>query len=174
MSRRFSLLEGKSEPRIADQVDLRFGPQGGFLVDFYHLCEYSAPAGDRIGGADKNVWMESQEKLLKQNHIHEVLGGLQLFLEGEEVCDANASVRVAYRYMTNRPGQFDYRTMLDKGLPIGSGEVESTDRHVIQTRLKLARARWKIENARNMLALRVFRAKGQWDHYRRSTHREAT
>jgi hypothetical protein len=165
MSRRFSVLEGKSEPRIADQVDLRFGLQGSFLVDFYHLCEYLAPAGDRIGGPDKNVWMKSQEKLLRQNHIHEVLEGLQPFLEGEEVYYANAPVRVAYRYMTNRQGQFESRTTLDKGLPIGSGEMESTYRRVIQARLKLARARWKIENARNMLALRVLRAKGQWDHY---------
>jgi len=164
---------GDGAPWIADQVDLRFGSQGSFLVDFYHLCEYLAPAGDRIVGADKNVWMKDQEKLLKENHIHEVLEGLQPFLEGEEVCDANAPVRVAYRYMTNRPGQFDYRTALNKGLPIGSGEVESAHRYVIQARLKLAGAWWKIENARSMLALRVLRANGEWDHYWRSTHQEA-
>lgn len=164
---------GDGAPWIADQVDLRFGPQASFLVDFYHLCKYLAPAGEKIVGTDKNAWMESQKKLLKENHTNEVLEGLQPFLEDQEVCDANAPVRVAYRYMTNRPGQFDYRTALDKGLPIGSGEVESAHRYVIQTRLKLAGAWWKIENARSMLALRILRANGEWDKYWSSTNREA-
>ena len=51
------------------------------------------------------------------------------------------------------------------GLPIGSGEIESAHRYVIQIRLKIAGAWWKIENLDKMLALRVLRANGGWGDY---------
>ena len=65
--------------------------------------------------------------------------------------------------MCGERGQFDHRSALDAGLPIGSGEVESGYRYVIQDRLKIARAWWKEDNAEKMLALRVVRAKNDWE-----------
>jgi hypothetical protein len=50
-------------------------------------------------------------------------------------------------------------------LPIGSGEVESAHRYVIQKRLKLSGAWWTSENAQVMLNLRVTRANGGWHQY---------
>ena len=46
-------------------------------------------------------------------------------------------VRACLRYLSNRPHQLDYKGALEKGLPIGSGEIESAHRYVIQQRLKL-------------------------------------
>ena len=54
---------------------------------------------------------------------------------------------------------------IGKGLPIGSGEIESAHRYVIQERLKLPGAWWKADNADFMLALRVVRANEQWNEY---------
>jgi len=50
-------------------------------------------------------------------------------------------------------------------LPIGSGEIESAHRYVIQQRLKLPGAWWKAANVESMLALRVVRANGDWEKY---------
>jgi hypothetical protein len=86
-------------------------------------------------------------------------------LESPATPDANALVRRCYRYITNRPGQFDYPAALAAGLPLGSGEIESTHRYVIQDRLKIAGAWWKPDNAHCMLALRVNRASGAWNDY---------
>ena len=60
----------------------------------------------------------------------------------------------------NRPEQFDYLGALQAKLPIGSGRIESTHGYVIQERLKIPEAWWKIDNADKMLALRVTRANG--------------
>ncbi|MDP2811282.1 MAG: hypothetical protein Q8O34_14150, partial [Rhodocyclaceae bacterium] len=54
---------------------------------------------------------------------------------------------------------------LAANLPIGSGEVESAHRHVIQERLKLAGAWWKPANAQSMPNLRVLRANHGWQRY---------
>jgi hypothetical protein len=69
------------------------------------------------------------------------------------------------RYLQNRPTQFDYRKALQEELPIGSGKIESAHRYLIQEGLKISGAWWKIDNADKMLALRVCRANGNWDHY---------
>ena len=53
------------------------------------------------------------------------------------IIQGDAPVRDAYRYMANRPGQFNYAQAIADNLPIGSGEVESAHRYVIQKRLKL-------------------------------------
>jgi hypothetical protein len=86
-------------------------------------------------------------------------------MEPEAVPNAEAPVRACYRYLTNRLGQLDYPAALEAGLPIGSGEVESAHRYVIQERLKIAGAWWKEEQAQDMLALRVCRANHDWEAY---------
>ena len=74
-------------------------------------------------------------------------------------------VTVCNRYIRNRPQQFDYPGALQAGLPIGSGRNESAHRYVIQERLKLSGAWWKVENAEKMLALRINRINGNWEKY---------
>ena len=53
------------------------------------------------------------------------------------------------------------------------GAIESAHRYVMQTRLKIAGAWWKVENLEKMLALRVLRANGGWDDYWREVLDEA-
>ncbi len=158
---------------IAEQVELRFGLQGRYLVDLYHVCEYLAPAAERIAGKDKHAWMDKQKQKLKENRSSEVLQDLQPLLEPDTVADADAPVRACHRYIRIRPGQFDYQTALQSGLPMGSGEVESAHRYLIQARLKLSGAWWKIDNAAKMLALRVTRAYDNWNAYWGGLHRRA-
>ena len=33
---------------IVGQVEAQFGPQGGYLIDFYHVCEYLSAAAKAI------------------------------------------------------------------------------------------------------------------------------
>jgi hypothetical protein len=73
--------------------------------------------------------------------------------------------RGTFLYIRNRPEQFDYPGALQAGPPIGSGRNESAHRYVIQERLKLSGAWWKINNVDKMLALRVTRANGNWEKY---------
>ena len=56
-------------------------------------------------------------------------------------------------------------TALAADLPIGSGEVESAHRYLIQNRVKIAVAWWKRDNLSKMLALRVVRANREWEDY---------
>ena len=79
--------------------------------------------------------------------------------------DSEAPVRVCYRYLLNRPEQLNYQDAIKRDLPIGSGEIESAHRYVVQQRLKRPGAWWQAHTAERMLALRVHRANRQWQHY---------
>ena len=59
----------------------------------------------------------------------------------------------------------NYAEHVKNNLPIGSGEIESAHRYVIQKRLKIAGSWWKASNAGNMLSLRTCRANEDWDKY---------
>jgi hypothetical protein len=109
--------------------------------------------------------MDTQKDRLKQNGFPSVLEELEAFLEPDTIESQNAPVRACYRYIKNRTHQLDYKAALDQGLPIGSGEIESAHRYIIQQRLKLPGAWWAPDNVDSMLALRINRANGKWDKY---------
>lgn len=155
---------GDGAPWIADQVSLIFGTQGSFLIDFFHLCEYLA-AASTCAPEDKSGWFDQQKQRLKRNQTSDVIQALEPYIEPDSVIDRNAPVRRCHRYLVNRPGQFDYKTAIEANLPIGSGEIESAHRYVIQERLKKAGAWWNLDQASNMLALRTLRANQAWDNY---------
>jgi hypothetical protein len=156
---------GDGAPWIAEQVERVFGAQGHFLVDVYHLGDYVGAAAKSCAPAAPGPWFEAQKQRLKQGQLDEVLAALSPHQEPAATPEANAPVRRCYRYITNRPGQFDYPAALGADLPLGSGEIESAHRYVVQDRLKIAGAWWKPDNAQCMLALRVNRANGAWNDY---------
>lgn len=150
---------------IADQVDNKFGTQGSFLVDFYHVCDYLSAAAKVCAANDSKAWIETQKSLLKNNDYKLVIENLLPYLEGDDIQDNNAPVRACHRYLSNRTEQLNYKSAIEKGLPIGSGEIESAHRYVIQARLKLSGAWWKAANAETMLTLRTVRANDKWGTY---------
>lgn len=156
---------GDGAPWIAEQIEVQFGAQGGYLIDFYHLCDYLAAAAPVCAPDQPDVWMSSQKERMKTGQLATVMASLATHLEPDSIPNDQAPVRACHRYITNRPGQFKYREAIAANLPIGSGEVESAHRYVIQERLKLAGAWWHLSNAQAMLNLRVLRANHCWHRY---------
>ena len=109
--------------------------------------------------------MERHKDYLKRGELDKVLKELNSHGEGFEVNDEDAPVRRCYRYLSNRRDQLGYAEAIEKELPIGSGEVESAHRYLVQQRLKRSGAWWRINNAESMLALRLNRANRQWQGY---------
>jgi hypothetical protein len=74
-----------------------------------------------------------------------------------------------YTYLTNNIGNIDYKKYRDEGLYVGSGAIESSNKTVLQRRLKQAGMRWDAATAQNMVTLRAKAASGKWieevEHY---------
>ena len=137
---------------ITTQFGEQFATQGRYRLDFWHVSEYRGAAAGVIQPRKAQAWRRRQQGRLLDNNVSGVLRALAAHLEPES--QDEAPVRAAQRYL-ERPA----------GLPIGSGEIESGHRHVIQQRLKLAGCWWKEPNAEAMLGLRAARANQLWNAY---------
>jgi hypothetical protein len=155
---------GDGAPWIVDKFRDNFADQGAYLLDFYHVSEYLAEAAQQVARSGKGPeWMRRQQGRLLNNQNGKVVRSLQPHLEAPEA--EQAPVRAAHRYLTERHDCLDYAGARAKNLPIGSGEIESGHRHVIQKRLKVAGGWWKETNAQAMLNLRTARANYQWNQH---------
>ena len=158
---------GDGAPWIADQVEKKFGAQGSYLIDFYHVCGYLSAAGKALTSTleEQLAWLDLQKVRLKTQAVKDVFEALQPHIELATIADSDAPVRACYRYLLNRLEQLNYQDAIKSDLPIGSGEIESAHRYVVQQRLKRPGAWWQASSAERMLALRIHRANRLWNGY---------
>ncbi len=154
---------GDGAPWIVDKFQENFGEQGGYLLDFYHVSEYLTAATEVIKLKNPKRWRQRQQGRLLENKVTAVLCALKPHRESGTA--ESQPVNAAYQYLHKRREQLDYAGARRQSLPIGSGEIESGHRHVIQQRLKLAGAWWKETHAQAMLNLRVARTNNLWNSY---------
>lgn len=167
---------GDGAPWIANQIKQRLGAQADYLIDFYHLSEYLSGAAEVVAGPHKREWLRAQQQRMKANEVNPVLTELRAYQPPGQptIREPDAEpVQACRQYLENRLGYLDYAGALKTGLPIGSGEVESGHRSVIQARLKLSGAWWQEATAENMLALRTLRANDEWESYWREARQAA-
>ena len=148
-------------PWIADQCQRQFGRQGRFLVDLYHVCDYLASANEH----NPDFSLQRQKQMLLEGRSRELLQELSTRMESEDKPDKEAPVRCACRYLNNRLDQLDYPYAQANGLPVGSGLIESGNRHVLQGRLKRAGTWWSFKSLRDMSQLRIQRVEGLWSDF---------
>ena len=155
---------GDGAPWILNTFQENFAQQGTYTIDFYHVSEYLAAAAPKVARPGKETqWRRRQQGRLLNNQRAAVLRALEKALEPK--CQSEAPVRTAYEYIDERRANLDYAAARKNNLPIGSGEIESGHRHVIQQRLKLSGGWWTEKNMERMLQLRVARSNGWWNIY---------
>lgn len=156
---------------IADQFENQFGMNHRFHVDIYHTCEYlfEAVKSRTIDQTQREEWLEKQKENLRQSRMDRVLEMLESLKQQRRVTekkdDEKCEIEIAIHYLTEREGQFEYKSALERELPIGSGEVESGHRHIIQKRLKISGAWWRLEIAESIAQLRAMRANNRWQEF---------
>lgn len=155
---------GDGAPWIVEKFNDNFGSQGKYLIDFYHVSEYLAAAAPKVAGPKRaQSWLKKQKARLMLGQAPKILRSLEPHREAAGTVET--PIQDAARYIRQRLDHLHYAQARQANLPIGSGEIESGHRHIIQHRLKLAGAWWKQTNAQTMLALRVARANDCWNSY---------
>lgn len=152
---------GDGAPWIAEQVDIQFGSQAKYLIDFYHASEYLAAASRECAVDNPKKWLHTQQQLLKVGRHNIVLNHLKEFAMVNE----GSATNKCYHYLKRRLHQLHYDEAIKHDLPIGSGEIESAHRYIIQNRLKIQGAWWLLDNAESMINLSICIANDNWDGY---------
>jgi hypothetical protein len=117
------------------------------MSPLFALSEYLADASIVCAPKAAKAWLEQQQQRCKENQIEAVLNDLKPYREKHSRLNQATPVRAAYRYISNRLDQLDYQGTLRANLPLGSGEIESAHRYVIQQRLKRPGAWWSVSHA---------------------------
>ncbi len=161
---------GDGAPWRANQVELQLGTQGSDWVDFFPLCESLGAASTVCAPDHPQAWRDVQKDRLKANPAAAVLDTLAPFVQADNDDDP---VTACDRSRRNRLDQLDSQGALQRGLPMGSGEIESAHRYLIQERLKLPGAGGSPDPIETLLALRLNRANREWEAYWRGVEKEA-
>ncbi len=145
---------------IANMKDELFGSDAVHILDFFHLAENVYSYGKAKFNMDERAykpWAEKICKMLKAGEWRQVLNGE---LAPEETYPNTANL---YHYINENKERIDYPRYLSEGFFIGSGAVESSNKTIVQKRLKQAGMRWNPETAQYMLTLVAKWESGLWN-----------
>jgi len=151
-------------PWIAQQYEEQFGENHRFILDFYHTSEYLAKASRELAeGIDSAAWFKAKQRQMKEGKSGEVIAELHQL--SRDWPAEKSALSTAADYLGNRKDQLKYDKAIEEDLPIGSGEVESGHKSVLQARLKKPGAWWKLGNAESMAHLKVMQANQNWEKF---------
>ena len=140
-------------------------PQATRVIDFAHAQEYVAVVGRAIYGAETETfrhWYGRMSKQLGHQPPQRTVNELRL-LQRQHLDHPEAeTIELAIRYLEKRLPMIDYPHFRRRQIPIGSGNVESGHKVVMQQRMKQAGMRWAEANLNPMLALRVALCNQTW------------
>lgn len=139
------------------------------VLDFIHALEYLWRAahvfhdeGTKEGEA---FVLERLERMLEGKTSHVVAGLRRMATQRGLSPAARAPVDKAAQYLLKRTAMMRYDTLLATGAPIATGVIEGACRHLINDRLDVTGARWRIRGAEAVLRLRSLLASGDFDDY---------
>ena len=135
-----------------------------YALDWCHALHHVGLALAAVGlpDAEHRRVFKKLRKWLKQGEAAAVLNELERLGKKRGVLLAMASA-VAYLDKHLEAGHLDYDEMQRRGLPIGSGAIESAIRRVVNQRIKGNGLMWCEGNAEAMLQLRAAALTGRWD-----------
>lgn len=125
------------------------------IVDFYHACEHVWVVAKALYGEGTpaaRTWANARIRELWEKGAEPVEKALA---EAKaETPEAAEALRVERDFFHNNAIRMDYPTFRDRGLPIGSGAVESSAKHLVQQRMKRSGARWSPSGGQAVLNVR--------------------
>jgi hypothetical protein len=133
----------------------------GTLLGPDHLAELAALG--LTGDARRKTYVHLR-KLLKKSRYDEVVSELKKRAKRKKL-KAKHEVWTEIRYLENHgvEGHLRYATFRRRGIPCGSGAIESTIRRVINQRLKSNAMYWLEKNAEAMFAIRALLLCDRWE-----------
>jgi len=139
------------------------------VVDFIHVAQYVWEAAGALCPDQ-----ELQQDRWTRAHLLEILRGkASLVAAGMRRSATLRAMTAAERqpvdecadYLLNYSPYLQYHKALAGGVPIATGVIEGTCRHLVEDRMNLTGARWSLTGAEALLRLRALRSSDDFDSY---------
>lgn len=131
------------------------------VADFYHAVEHLADIAELVksfGEAAKKRWVKRMRRRLKRGKVDQVIESAAALCRGSNAKEIASQVD----YFRKRRELMRYDEFQNRGIPLGSGAVESAVRRVVNLRLKGPAIFWRQASAEAMLHLRAYLKAGRW------------
>jgi hypothetical protein len=151
---------GSSTQKLASKIGLDT-KRCLFALDYYHAVEHLSDLAceKRWDKKQKEKWVKLQKQRLLKGHLEKFMQEINAVCKGSK----NKKVKREREYFKNHLPHMKYAELKSKGLPIGSGAVESGIRRVVNLRLKGPGIFWHEDTADAMLMLRSYYKAGRWN-----------
>lgn len=142
-------------------------PQAAGVLDVYHAIEH-------IGTAVKAIWDETTEAATRRRAgvlavVADGKTGIERWIAGA-LCElpAGASgdeLRDLAGYLGSHPTRLGYAGRLASGRSIGSGLIEGSVKQLVNRRMKLTGARWRVEHVGPLVELAAVTDTPDWNDF---------
>ena len=122
------------------------GPDMTFILDLFHALEYAAVRDATPDEGKRTVCMDWIREQLNAGQAAQVIAILEPHRRRSE------AVAACIRYYQTNAGRMQCDLYRTRGLPVGSGVVESACKHIVGNRFKKAGCRWSKAGANALLA----------------------
>lgn len=164
--RSFRLLLGDGAPWIWNLAETYF-PEVPQLLDFYHAAAHLHATAEALWPekAMAQRWWQQRLEQLRAGQEANFFAALQWLAKRHPSVDWEVSPQRLLKYFQDNRARLPYSWALRRHLPIGSGQVESAARHIVQQRLKQSGMRWSDPGAQAILNLRTLHRNGDFEQY---------
>jgi hypothetical protein len=137
-------------------------PDAQQILDFYHLKEHIIDYAKVIFYNDEEKyikWSTTVSDLFKESKTNDAISLIKKNVKKgfQEPYDN------LIQYIQNNINNIDYAKYLSKGFFIGSGAIESSNKTVLQRRLKYGAMRWHVDSGQAVVTLVAKSRSGLWE-----------
>lgn len=139
-----------------------------WILDFYHASENLMKAAKAIFGDNDHAvrWHEKYRERLQLDPAgcDAARRSMQRYARAMKRSDERRRIiRNAAKYFRDHRERMRYSEFIERGLPIGSGPVESAAKNIVQARLKRSGMRWSRDGSQHVLDLRAHLKSDTWE-----------
>jgi hypothetical protein len=163
-----TVLLGDGAAWIWDHVGAVLHEKTTHVVDWYHALEHVWTCGKALFGEETpetTAWVKKFETWLWNGEVRKILQKLRAQRDQAEVDDHRKALASLITYVTNQDARLAYDKFRERGLDIGSGQIESACKNVVAARMKRSGMCWSAQGAQALLSLRTPWMNGDWDHH---------
>ena len=137
-------------------------PEAIQILDKFHLIENIYQYANFVFNEDKKKVEKFKDKIIGYCYSNEYN---LIFKELKKYKDITLPTGICNLpiYLENNKDKTDYSKYEHNGWFVGSGAIESSNKTIVQLRLKQAGMRWSVDGANKILTLRCYVESGRWN-----------
>lgn len=154
---------------ILEELAEQHGVTLTIVLDIFHVLGYVWKAGHALeaeGSTALEQWVLHRLARILEGRARFVAAGMRRSATKRRLSKRRREpIDRCANYLLKYQDYLAYDQYLAAGLPIGSGVIEGACRHLVNDRLGLTGARWRLRGAEAVLRLRALRSSGDFDEY---------